>query len=93
MRGVLRTKRGRGNHAELNPQGFLVLPADREMYSLFEDVPEDTIYVTARPVLNSKIWLFLFLCQVMVPVLSGSNLCSVHTLLLVLTGVFLGRLT
>ena len=43
MRGVLRTKRGRGKLAELNPRGFLVLPADHETYFFFEGVPEDTI--------------------------------------------------
>ena len=66
MRGVLRTKRGRGTRAKLNPQGFLVLPADREMYSFFEGVLEDAIKITARPVLNSKTWSFSFLPQVMV---------------------------
>ena len=53
MRGVLRTKRGRGKRAQLNSRGFLVLPADRKMYSFFEVVLEDTIYSTARAVLNS----------------------------------------
>ena len=43
MEGVLRTKRDRGKHAELIPRGFLVLSADREMYSTFEGVPEDAI--------------------------------------------------
>ena len=43
MRCVLRTKRGRGKRALLNLREFLVLPADREMYFVFEGVPEETI--------------------------------------------------
>ena len=93
MRGVLRTKRGRGERAELNPRGFLVLPADGEMCSFFEGVPEDMIQITVRPVLNSKTWPFLFLSQIMVHLRSGCNLCTVHIFLLVLSGVFLTRLT
>ena len=93
MRGVLRTKRGRGKLAELNPRGFLDLPADRERYSFFEGVLEDTIEITARPVLNSNTWSFSFLSQAMVHLRSGCNLCTVHIFLLVLSGVLLGRLT
>ena len=43
MQGAQQTKRGRGKRVEINPRGFLVPPADREMYPFVEGVPEDTI--------------------------------------------------
>ena len=66
MRGVLRTVRGRDERAELTQSGFLGLPTDREMYFFVEGAPEGTIQTTARPVLNSKTWLFSFRSRVLV---------------------------
>ena len=40
---IPRTNRGRGKRAELKSRGFLVLPADREMYSFIEGVPDNKI--------------------------------------------------
>ena len=93
MRGVLRIERDRGRRAELIQQRPPVLRVDRGRCFVFEDIPEGTIYTTARPAQNSKTWLFSFLSRVMVRLRAVCNRCTVRTLLFVLSGVFLYRRT
>ena len=78
MRGVLRTKHGRGKRAVLTQPGFLGLKGNREMCFLFQVVPEGALYTAARPVLNSNTWLFSFLFFFFHPPADRENKALAH---------------